>query len=148
MPCVYSFISLPFAPRLGEIPCETLPEFLQPIFFPPREQGEGDVTGNGHAGVALPTSQMLLFAQPRGPTWCPHTPPVPLFLFPPSQQVQGTLDPLSSILAIPMLLLPSQCLSQGEEIRMFFLPFVSAHSYLCQDQPVPRWHPQLSPLPW
>lgn len=102
--------------------------------------------GNGHAGVALPTSQMLLFAQ----SWAHVVVPTPLqflyFCLLQASRSKGSFI-LSSSHLYHSYLASSQCLSQGEEIRMLFLPFLSAHSYLSKDQPFPNRGSQPSLLP-
>jgi hypothetical protein len=61
---VYKALFLyPLTLQLREIPdaiCFWIPATCFPSTL---EQGEGNITGNGHAGVALPIYQMLLFAQ-------------------------------------------------------------------------------------
>lgn len=114
---------------------------LTPVtHFPPiLEQGKEDIMGNGHAGVALPTSQMLFFAQSWGPRGSPHLSPVLYFLSSPGQDPR---DPFSSPSRLYHFLLSFQCLSRGEEIRMPFLPFIPAHSYLSKNPsccPSDRW---------
>lgn len=103
--------------------------------------------GNGHAGVRGYTgSSTLLFAQPRGP-WQSPPPPWLFFFSFLSQWIRGTLSPSLLIFTILTFLLSSQCLSHSEEIRLIFLAFIPAHSYLSKDQPFPSWGPQLSLWP-
>lgn len=100
---------------------------------------------NRHTGVALSSSWMLLFAQSWDPYRSPHPFPLPYILSSPSQWIQGICSPL------PVFIIPTflsfWCLRQGEEIRMFFLPSILAHSYLSKDQSFPHQGPQLPWLP-
>lgn len=46
----------------GNTQCCSAP-WIPTTFSPPTLEQGGNIMGNGHAGVALPTSQILLFAQ-------------------------------------------------------------------------------------
>lgn len=63
--------------------------------------------GNGHAGVALPTSDT--FCTVMGPRVVPSISSVAMVLFSPHHWVQGTCR--LSVFPIPALLLYSQCLN-------------------------------------
>lgn len=132
----------------GHTLCYSAPWIPATYFSPTLEQSEGNIMGNEHAGVTLPNSQMLLFAQSWGPCGCPiHFQFLYFFVF---FKPVGPGDPSTfplSIFTILTLFLSSQCLSQGEEISMLFLPFIPVHSDLSKNQPFPGWDPHPALLP-
>lgn len=96
--------------------------------------------GNGHAGVALPTSQILLFAQ----SLVLASLQLQYFCFPPVTGSRRSCVFLFHPCLAALLSVPYQCEMDEDAILAFYKP---AHSYLSKDQPFLIGGPQPVLLP-
>lgn len=123
----------------GNTQCCSAPWIPATVFPPTLEQG-GNIMGNGHAGVALPTSQILLFAQ----SLVLASLQLQYFCFPPVTGSRRSCVFLFHPCLAALLSVPYQCEMDEDAILAFYKP---AHSYLSKDQPFLIGGPQPVLLP-